>query len=193
MGCHFFDSAFWALKLGHPDTIEAVHEGNSRETGPKWAIVTYQFPARGDDLPPVTLKWWDGHKLPEPPKELEAGRKFPENGSMFVGEKGVLLVQDTASPRLLPESKMRAFEPPKPFIPRSPGHKKEWLLAVKGGPPASSNFTDYGGPLSECVLLGNLAIRAGKKIDWDGKNLKARGAPDVDQYIRREYRKGWDL
>jgi predicted dehydrogenase len=194
MGCHFFDLAFWALDLGKrpAKTVEAVFEGKSKETYPKWSIVTYQFPALGD-LPPVTLKWWDGHKLPDRPAELDANRKFPENGSMFVGEKGKILVIDTDSPRLLPEEKMKGFEQPKPFLPRVRDHKGEWLDAVRGGPPASSNFTDYGGPLAECVLLGNLAIAAGKKIDWDNDNLKATNAPEVAPFIHREYRKGWDI
>ena len=193
MGCHFFDAALWALKLGHPTTVEAICEGNSKETGPKWSIVTYQFPARGADLPPVTLKWYDGGKLPPRPKQLEANRKFPTNGSMFVGETGTLINYDTGNPRLIPEEKMRAYKQPKPFIPRSPGHKEEWLQAIKGGKPASSNFTDYGGPLTEVVLLGNVAIRAGKKIEWDPVNLRAKNAPEADQYIKREYRKGWHL
>ncbi len=193
MGCHFWDSAFWALTLGHPETVEAVEEGNSDETGPKWSIVTYQFPARGPHLPPVTVTWWDGGKLPPRPAELEKDRKFPTNGSMFVGEKGKILVHDAASPRIIPEATMRETKLPDPFIPRSPGHKKEWIEAVRGGKPAGSNFTDFGGPLTEVVLLGNLAIRAGKKLQWDSKNLKAKGCPEADQYIRRPYRKGWDF
>ena len=192
MGCHFWDSAFWALKLGHPTTVEAEHEGNSNETGPKWAIVTYQFPARGD-LPPVTVKWYDGHKLPPRPEELDADRQLPTNGSMFVGDKGKILVNDAASPRLIPESKMKDFKQPPSTIARSLGHKIEWLNAIKGGPPAGCNFPDYGGPLAEVVLLGNLAIRVGKKLEWDGVNLKAKNAPEADQYIKREYRKGWEL
>jgi len=194
MGCHFFDMAFWPLDLkGGPKTVEAVHEGNSAETFPKWSIVTYEFPARGKGLPPLTLKWYDGGKLPPRPAELEAARRFPKNGSMFVGDKGKMLVFDTGGPHLLPEAGMKAYKRPEPFIERSPGHKKEWLLAVKGGKPASSNFTDYGGPLAEVVLMGNLAIAAGKKIEWEAANLKAANAPEVNKLIRRSYRKGWDL
>jgi len=193
MGCHFFDSAFWALELGNPATVEAEQEGNSAETGPNWAIITYQFPARGDKLPPVTLKWYDGKKLPPRPEELEKERQLPANGSLFVGEQGKLLVTDAASPRLIPESKMKEFQRPEKTLPRSPGHKLEWLQACKGGRPAGSNFTDYGGPLTEVVLLGNLAVRVGKKIEWDAVNLKAKNAPEADPYIRREYRKGWEF
>ena len=193
MGCHFWDSAFWALTLGHPETVEAVEEGNSQETGPNSSIVTYQFPARGAHLPPVTVKWWDGGKLPPRPAELEKDRKFPRNGSMFVGEEGKILVDDAASPRIIPEAKMKETKLPDPFLPRSPGHKKEWLEAVRGGKPAGSNFTDFGGPLTEVVLLGNVAVRTGKKLQWDGRNLKATNCPEADKYIRRPYRKGWDF
>jgi predicted dehydrogenase len=216
MGCHFWDSAFWALELGHPATVEAEQEGNSKETGPNWSTVTYQFPpvvketvaACRDPKQGVVVKWWDGRRprklpdgtvkydipnLPPRPEELEQNRKLPSNGSMFVGEKGTILVSDAASPRLIPEEKMKAYQRPAPFIPRSKGHKIEWLEAIKGGPAAGSDFADYGGPLTEVVLLGNVAIRAGKKIEWDPVNLKAKNAPDVDQYVKREYRKGWEL
>jgi predicted dehydrogenase len=193
MGCHFFDSAFWALQLGYPSTVEAICEGNSRETGPNWSIITYQFPERGKDLPPVTLKWYDGGKLPPRPEELEKDRKLPGNGQLFVGDTGKLLVGGTSGPRLIPDEKMNDFKRPAPFVPRSVGHKLEWLLACKGGAPAGSNFPDYGGPLAEVVLLGNVALRSGKRIEWDPVSLRARNAPEADQYIRREYRKGWEM
>jgi len=208
MGCHFWDSPFWALTLGHPETVEAEQGGNSAETGPLWSTVRYEFPARGPNLPPVTVTWWDGRKprtlpngevtsdvpnLPPRPPCLEEDREFPRNGTMFVGEKETLLVQDTASPRIIPEARMQAFEPPEPFLPSSPGHKKEWLAAVRGGEEAGSNFHDYGGPLAEVVLLGNVAIRTGEKIRWDGRNLKAKGCPEADRYLRRPYREGWDF
>jgi predicted dehydrogenase len=194
MGCHFWDSAVWSLKLAEARTVtvEAEQEGNSQETGPNWSIVTYQFAARGA-LPPVTVKWYDGHKLPPRPEELEADRKLPTNGSLFVGDRGKILVSDAASFRLIPESKMKEYQAPKPTLPRSPGHKKEWLEAIKGGPPALSNFTEWGGPLAETVLLGNLAIRVGRKIEWDAAAMKATNAPEADPYVRREYRKGWEL
>jgi predicted dehydrogenase len=200
MGCHFFDSAFWSLDLGAPLTVEAEQEGNSVETGPNWSIITYQFPARkgkggpqeGKDLPPITVKWYDGKKLPPRPAELEADRQLPTNGSLFVGEKGTILVNDAASPRLIPEARMKAYQRPAPFIPRTKGHKAEWLEAVKGGPRSGCDFELYGGPLVEVVLLGNLAIRCGKKIEWDAANLKATNAPEAAPYIKREYRNGWE-
>jgi predicted dehydrogenase len=101
MGCHFWDSAVWALSLGHPTTIEAEQEGNTELTGPRWSIVTYQFPQRGK-LPPVKVVWYDGKKLPPRPEELEPGRNLPANGSLFIGDSGKILVSDAASPRLIP-------------------------------------------------------------------------------------------
>jgi hypothetical protein len=206
MGCHFWDSAVWGLKLGHPTTVEAVHEGNSAETGPHWSVVTYEFPAR-EGLPPVTIKWWDGRKpsksagqvkydvpnLPPPPPGFEPGRKLPGNGSIFIGEKATMLVNDTSGWSIVPESKRTEIQQPAPFLPRVSDHKVEWLEAIKGGKAASSNFTDYSGHLAEVVLLGNVAIRTGSKIEWDGANLKAENCPAADPYIRREYRKGWDV
>jgi len=211
MGCHFWDSAVWGLKLGHPDTIEAEQEGNSEETAPNWSVVTYKFPARPapvkgqGELPPVTVKWWDGRKpgpdgkpaqnLPPRPPEMEADRRLPSNGSMFIGDKATIVVHDIPSPRIVPEAKMKEFKPPEPFIPRvkNNDHKLEWLEAIKGGPPAGSDFALYGGHLAELVLLGNVAIRAGKKLEWDGAALKAKNCPEADRFIRRRYRKGWDF
>ncbi len=202
MGCHFWDSAVWALDLGHPESVEAIHGGNSEETGPNWSTVTYKFPARGD-LPPVTVTWWDGRKggpggkkvqnMPPAPPGMEPGRKLPNNGSMFLGEKATLVVAGTSSPRLVPESKMKDFPPPKPFLPRVGDHKRDWLNAIRTGKPAGSDFALYGAHLAEVVLLGNVAIRAGEKLNWDGENLKARNCPRADRFIRREYRKGWDF
>jgi hypothetical protein len=137
---------------------------------------------------------WEGIiHLPRPPRPemLEDGRKVPSGGITYYGSKETILASHPPSNRIIPEARMKAFERPEPFIERSPGHYKEWLDAIRGGKPASSNFTDYSGPLTELVLLGNLAIRTGKKINWDAKNMKAKGCPEADQYIRRAYREGW--
>jgi predicted dehydrogenase len=191
MGCHIIDAAFWALDLGSPESVVAESSPVNNETAPSWSIVQYQFGARGK-LPPVKLTWHDGGKHPpQELAELSAGEKFPENGSLFIGDKGKLFLAGRV-PELLPESKWKGFQPPPRKIPRSPGHYQEWIEACKGGPAALSNF-DYAGPLTEMVLLGNLALRLGKKIEWDGKNLQARNASEAAPYIRRQYRKGWSL
>ena len=113
--------------------------------------------------------------------------------SLLVGSKGTLYSPDDYGARSiwLPKDKFASMEKPKPTLPRSPGHHKEWILACKGEGKPMSNF-DHAGPFTEFVLLGNVAMRVGKKFEWDAENLKAKNCPEADQFIRREYRKGWD-
>ncbi len=189
MGCHIMDAGFWAVDLKYPISVEAESEGGTEESPPKWSIITYQFPARGN-LPPVTVKWYDGGKLPERPKDLEPDRKLSKGGQMLIGDNGVIM--DTSdyceSPRLIPESRMKEFKRPEKTIPRVHGGPyKEWIAGCKGGPLPGSNF-DHSGPLTEMVLLGNLAIRLGKKILWDGPNMKPLNAPEAEKLIRKQYR-----
>jgi hypothetical protein len=187
IACHAMDPIFRACKLGDPITVEAEFEGLTSETYPNWSIITYQYPARGD-LPPVKLVWYDGKKMPPPPKELEAGRKLRGDSSMFYGEKGVILYEGT--PRLLPETRMAEYKKPAKTLPRSPGFYEEFFLACKGGKPAGSNF-DHAGAMTAAIMTGNLAIRLKKKIEWDGAAMKARNAPEADEMIHRKYRPGW--
>jgi predicted dehydrogenase len=192
MACHNLDPAFWALDLGSPISVEASCSGLNDESVPFGALYHFEFPARGE-MPPVTLKWYDGGLMPPRPRELEEGRRMGDEGIYFVGEKGVIKMGGWAeSPRLIPESKMKAYKRPPKTIPRIRGHHRNWIDACKGGNPASSNF-DYAGPLTEMVLLGNVALRTGKKIDWDGPNLKATNAPEANKYIKPVFRKGWRL
>jgi len=195
MGCHIMDASFWALHLGHPASVEAVTSPVNNETAPEWSIVTYQFPARGD-MPPVKLVWYDGGKKPPRPADLEADREISEGGQIIIGKKATILgLGDYGEgPRIIPETKMQDLKsslPPK-TIPRIPhgDHYQEWIRACKGGEPAGSNF-NYSGPLTEMVLLGNVAIRTGKKIEWDGPRMKVTNAGEANEYIRQPYRKGW--
>jgi predicted dehydrogenase len=194
MGCHIMDGAVWALRLGEADTVEVEAEssGVNGETYPKWSIVTYRFPARGS-MPPVALKWFDGGKRPPRPADLEPERK-EDYDSVFLGTKGTMVAGTYGGgARIIPESKRQATPRPPETIPRSPkGHHGDFLEACRGGPPAGSNF-DYSGPLTEIVLLGNLAIRLGQKITFDVKTLKARNCPQADALIHRAYRPGWVL
>jgi len=194
MGCHIMDGAVWALKLGEAKTleVEAESSGVNSETFPKWSIVTYRFPARGS-MPPVTLKWFDGHKRPPRPADLEPERKVDFN-SVFLGSKGTMVAGTYGEgARIIPEAKRQATPRPEKTIPRSPkGHHGDFLEAARGGPPASSNF-DYSGPLTEIVLLGNLAIRLGRKIEYDVVAMKAKDYPEADAIIRRPPRPGWYL
>ena len=94
---------------------------------------------------------------------------------------------------MLPVKNFEGYKPPQPTLPRTNSHHAEWIRACKGGPPAMSNFTDYAGPLTEMVLLGNVAIRVGKRVVWNSEKLQAVDLPAADRYIRREYRKGWEI
>ncbi len=192
MACHNLDPAFWALNLGYPTSVEASATRLNDETVPAGALYHYEFPARGN-MPPVTLKWYDGGLMPPRLHELEEGRRMGGEGVYFVGDEGVIKCGGWGgTPRIIPESKMIAYKRPPKTIPRVPGHHQDWINACKGGNPASSNF-DYSGPLTEAVLLGNVALRTGKKIYWDGPNMKATNATEADQYIKPAFREGWGL
>jgi predicted dehydrogenase len=193
MACHVMDGANWALKLGAPDSVELV--GSSpimSEMAPQWSIIKYSFPARGD-MPACTLTWYDGGKLPERPKEMEG--EFGSSGTIFIGDKGKMRCGEYCDhPKLLPESTMVDYKMPEPTIPRVPEDSPyaDFIRACKGGPAACSNF-DVSGPFTEIVLLGNLALRLGKRIEWDSKHMRAKGLPEADQFIHGKYRKGWTV
>ena len=188
MACHYVDLAFWALKLRHPLTIEAKGPPINPETTPPWLIVRYQFPVRRE-LPRLQLTWYDGGKRPE----FIAQGKVPDwrKGVMFVGQKGMLLA-DYGARKLLPEEKFADFKAPAPFIPDSIGHHREWLQACKTGSSTTCNFA-YASELTEAVLLGNVAYRTGHKLEWDAAALKVKNSAQAMNYIRTEYRKGWEL
>ena len=195
MGIHNLAPVFSALKLGAPDTVQASSTPVFAETVPLAAIVHYQFPARGD-MPPVQLHWYDGGLLPERPAELgENAVLDAEDGIIFVGDKGKMLVKGWGGehPRLIPESADKAYQRPPKTLPRSIGHYKEWVQACKTGSPTRSNF-DFAGPLTEAVLLGSVCIRnGGDKLVWDSANLKITNDPDANKFLHYEYRKGWSL
>jgi len=188
-GCHYMDLAFWALGLRHPLTVEAEGPPVHPEGTPGWIIVTWTFPARGS-LPPVKLTWYNGGKKPPHATDGRLGG-WKGNGVLFVGEKG-MLVADYDNHKLFPEADFKDYARPPRSIPESIGHHAEWIRACKERTPTTCNF-DYSGTLAEAVLLGNVAYRTGKKLDWDAQALKARNCPEADRFIRREYRKGWTL
>ena len=196
MGCHYMDLPFWALKLRHPDSVEAEGPPVHAEGTPDDLKVRWTYPAR-ENMPAVTMSWYDGGAKPKilaeiPMREDGKGKKESwGNGVLFVGEKGMLLA-DYGRLRLLPDEQFKDFAPPPKTIAESMGHYNEWIHAIKNGGQSLCNF-DYSGALTETVLLGNVAYRAGEKFGWDGANLKAINCPKADALIRREYRKGWEL
>ncbi len=188
MGSHVIDLPFWALKLRDPLTIQAEGTPINPHTNPQWFTIQWEHPARGD-MPPVKLSWYDGIKRPESPPGFDL-QKWGL-GVLFVGDNGKLLA-NYGQHYLLPKEKFEGFKPPEPWIPKSLGHHREWIHACKTGEPTTCNF-DYSGKLIEHNLLGNVAYRTGKKLQWDPENLKATNCPEADQYIRRPYREGWTL
>jgi predicted dehydrogenase len=197
MACHNMDPAVSALKLEHPTSVEAYTTQLDGEVVSPGAVYYYRFPARGD-MPPVTMTWYDGGLRPPFPKDLDpedAKQRIGEggNGVVFIGEKGIITCGGWAGmPRLLPLSRHREYQRPQKTLPRSKGHHADWLIACKGGAPASGNF-EYSARLTEIVLLGNVALRTRKVLQWDGPNMKATNAPEADQFIKETYRKGWEI
>ena len=133
--------------------------------------------------------------MPPRPEGLEEGRELADNGIYFVGDKGVLLCGGWAgAPRLIPESKMADFTPPAKTLARSPGHRAEWIQACKESNPAfaQAGFA-YSGPYTEALLVGNLATRLQKRIEWDAATMKATNAPEAEPLIRKRYREGFGI
>lgn len=188
LGSHWNDLPFWALKLDAPQTIEAFGPEPHPEIAPASMTAEYNYGARGD-LPPCKVVWYQGVDKPEIWKQ----KGIPQwaNGVLFIGDDGMVL-SDYGKHILLPEEKFADFEAPEPFIPDSPGHHEEWLLACKEGTPTGSPFS-YAGPLTEANHLGNVAFRAGAKLEWDPVKLQVLNVPSANQYLGREPRKGWSL
>lgn len=209
LGCHILDPVFAALKLKYPSSVEGCistyWEGfwkqtqPKNETYPRSTIVRYQFPAR-EGMAPVALTWWDGGLMPPRPAELEPGRKMgdEDGGILLIGSRATLMAGCYGrGPRIIPETKMRETKLPAKTIPRvqggEGGHEQDWLRACREGSPASSNF-DYSGPLSEMVLMGNLAVRfPNRQLLWDGEKMAVTNDADANAYVRRQYREGWSL
>jgi predicted dehydrogenase len=188
-GCHYMDLPFWALGLQHPLTVESEGPLPHPEGPPEWQIVRYDFPARNQQ-PPVRLTWYQG---PRRPPHFDQGI-LPKwgNGVLFIGAKG-MLIADYSKHQLLPESTFAGFQPPTPFIPDSIGHHAEWIQACKHGGGTTCNF-EYGGLLTEAVLLGNVSHRlGGRRIEWDAAQLKATNLPEADRFLQHDYRRGWRL
>ncbi len=196
-GCHDMDVATWAFNLRDPETVQVFPAGNrgSSEIAPYGEIGYYHFAAKGEQVP-LKLTWYSGGLRPVLPDTLPGGTTLARNrGAMFIGDRGVIL--NNGAPgndlQIFPESLRDSFTPPPPSIPRSRGHSREWIDAIKGGPEALSNF-DYAARLTEITLIGVLSLRlGGEKIYWDSVNMKAVGLPEADELIREPVRKGWEM
>ncbi len=192
-GCHYTDLAHWALDLRAPTAIEATGTPVDPVSAPGYCLAHYEYPARGE-MPAVKLHWYDSGKKPDMLKELTHSKgPFADwgGGQLFIGSGG-MLISNYGEHYLLPEDKFVGFKRPEATIPPSIGHHKEWLEAIKTGGKTTCNF-DYAGALTEAVLLGTVAYRSGKRVEWDAENLKVTNNPDAQQFVHKEYRKGWTL
>jgi len=193
IGCHSLDHVFRALKLGHPTSVQASCTLVNKETYPAASTVHFEFPAR-PVLPAVRLTWYDGGLKPPRPDEMDQDEQMGTSGTLFIGDKDKMLGH-----RLIPESRRIEYGKPPQMLPRSPGHFVEWIEACKGGKAPGSNF-DHAGPLTEVVLLGNVALRpeirdklTRTKLQWDGKKMMFTNMPEANEFLRRDYRQGWTL
>ena len=219
MGCHVMDPIFRALKLGAPVSVQAASTRVNEETYPLGSMVTYQFPARdttlqannrhiagisgtiagGVEMPACKVIWYDGGLRPPRPDGLPEGRKMGDNGRLLIGEKGFVLGGSQEGAIVYPESCAKEAAEVAHTIPQSVGHYQEWIEACKGEKAAGSNF-DFAGPLTESVLLGNVALRVQLREEltlyrllWDSASLKFTNLDEANKFIKREYRVGWAL
>jgi predicted dehydrogenase len=224
MACHTVNMPFRALKLAYPTTVEAAASAMNNESYPLKSTIRFEFPSRGN-LPPVTLRWYDGgNPKPDNPFDHDGSNKPPANvladvrmlretipgsGCILIGDNGKLFSPDDNGSQFFIKLKgekeltegnshdaVRAIPQ---AIPRNAfkgdsddRHHLEWIAACKGGSPGYSNF-DVAAILTEIILLGVVALHVGKKIEWDSLNMLARNAPEAAQFIRRKYRRGWEL
>jgi predicted dehydrogenase len=208
MACHTANMAFMACKLGYPTSVTAEAGDVNPETFPSWAHIVWQFPSRGE-MGPLVFHWYEGRKDGQkvlPPEELlDKARKnnlrITDSGSLLVGEKGILFSPDdygAVSHHITDDGAKRLSGRPQKMPSNNGGDsgmKREWVEAIKAGKPktAVSNF-DYAGMLTECILLGNIAIKlTGEKLEWDGPSLRFPNSPKATQLVTKEYRKGWEL
>jgi len=192
-GCHDLDSVVWAYDLQAPETVEAYAAGFMNEViAPYGETCVYKFPAKGKQ-PPLTVNWYSGGLQPPRPAALPEGINLPRRGVLFVGEKGIIQCDGAGGEvRLFPHELRKSYQKPENSIPRSKGHHKDWIDAIKGGAPASSEF-QYASRLTEITLLGIVALQAKQQCRWDSENMKLAGCENADAFINGTYRKGWEV
>jgi predicted dehydrogenase len=187
MACHTVNMPFMGLNLRDPVSVEAETSGHNNETYPAWCVINFEFPKIGDRSA-LKMVWYDGGKRPD--VSLLEGEEPKASGALVVGDKGKLYSWGDYGENW---KVIGVDEPTDIEYPKSPGHFDEWVRAIEGGDPAMSNFPNYAGPLTETILLGNLAVWSGKKVEWDAKNLKATNSPELDSFVKTEYRDGYSL
>lgn len=193
MACHVMDLPFWAMDLKYPTSVHCEGPDVHPDGAPSWVKCTYEFPAaKGGSL---KFCWSDGGAHFDIVKQTKdpKGTSLADwgLGVLFVGSKG-MLAADYGRRLLLPQDKFEGFKAPEPTIANSIGHWNEWVKACKTGSPTTCNF-DYSGRLTETVLLGIVAFRAGEKVQWNGEKLEATGSAKAASFVTKEYRKGFEV
>ena len=221
LGCHVLDGAFWALKVEHPTSVEAEQiRGGSDERYPLGSRIRWDVPARGD-MAPVKMYWYEGlnpttKDKPQgqshaakgdarnfPPLVVELNKKYPDeeltrgdSGTIYVGEKGVIFTQTYGNRmHLVPVERMKEITQPPQSLPRPKEIFTDFVQACLAGKTETAASFEYGTRLTEFTLLGNLAQRAGQgnKVEWDGPKMRVTNRPELNQWLKRDYRKGWEV
>ena len=196
MACHCMDLFFFAFEPPAPKAVTALSSGVNAETAPSSSVIQYDFPSKGRQ-PALQMTWYDGGA--KPPRGLIKGRRLEPNGCILVGSRDTLYVpMYWGAGEFLSGAKMDDFKDVPQSVPRAPGefekgHYLEWVNACKGGKDRPMSNFDYSGPMTEAVLLGNVALRAGGKIEWDAEKLRVTNNDAANRFVRKEYRKGWEL
>ena len=192
MGCHIYDPVFKAVALTSPLSLKSTGPKPNNHNWATNAVIKYTFPKTPFTAgKTVDVTWYDGDE--RPPKDIQAllgGKRIPGQGSIFIGTKGVMLLPHIGKPTLYPEKDFDGFEHPKLD---KVNHWDSFVEACRGNGTPSANF-DYAGPLTETVLLGGVATRfPGKELKWDTNKLEFTNEPTAAQYVRKQYRKGWEV
>ncbi len=200
--CHVVDPSFWALDLGAPTSVEAVHLGEfdpvkHAETFPAAATIRFEFPEKGG-RPAVPLTWYSGFDAEKKPRPqgMAEGKELPATGAVLLGEKGAIVhgSHGAGGVTLVPDAKMKEYKQPAPSIPRVKDHHADFVQAIKEGRKAGSDFALYGGPLTELAMIGIIAMNfPGRKLAWDGAAGRFTDCDDANQRLNPPYRKGWSL
>jgi predicted dehydrogenase len=220
MGCHVLDGVYWALKIDHPVSVEAEEiRGGSDERYPTGSRLRWDCPAR-DGLPPVKCYWYEGLKK-DAPADAASGslrtvkgnarnlppllhqlqkqypdEEFDSSGSLYVGEKGIIYTATYGGRmHVLPLEKMESMKQPTRSLPRPKNIMADFLDACREGKTETAAPFEYGAQLTEFTLLGNLAQHAGvgRKVEWDGPNMKVTNIPELNEWVQRPYRKSWPV
>ena len=194
MGAHLVDHPVWGLKLGLPTSIETISTPFNGLSYPNATTTYYEFPAR-DGMPAVSMTWYDGGFMPQRPLEMGDVKLEAGGGVLYVGSKGKMLQDNTgARPRLLPVELHNSLGAPKEMLPRVPhqSHEMNWVNAIKGADTISCPFS-YAAQLTEIMLLGVAALRAGTRLQYDGEGMRVTNHAAANDFLKREYRQGFGL